>query len=65
MGPNGRDYYVQANPNEAFEQARLEHSNRIQAVLNVKAELEHIADALFRQDATRTRQKSPNLEASC
>jgi hypothetical protein len=57
MGPNARDYYVQANPNEAFEQARREHSNRIQAVVTIMRELEHIADALFRQDATRTRQK--------
>jgi hypothetical protein len=40
MTPNGRDYYVQGDG--ATEQARDEHSARIQSVASVVDEIEHV-----------------------
>lgn len=46
-GPNGRDYYPQGSM--AFETARAEHTARMQKLIEVRAEVnaiaEHIADA--------------------
>ena len=46
-GPNGRDYYPQGE--KAFETARSEHEARLEKLIEVRAEInaiaEHIADA--------------------
>lgn len=48
MAPNGRDYYVDPDP-DAFESARRLHERRGQVVLDLMAEIESEMDAICDQ----------------
>ena len=52
--PNGRDYYVQAAG--AFPKAIAEHEKRIDALRQIRHELEIIADGIIDQQIARGKQ---------
>lgn len=51
--PNGRDYYTKGNG--ALERAQSQHSARVQKLLDVKKELEQIAEVIDAQVIERER----------
>ena len=51
IAPHGRDYYVQ--PGDALHRAREEHRVRVDRLLELKADIETLAESVVKQDAQR------------